>query len=73
MSKITTPRNLRYSAYSAQQSGVTFEHRGTVEGARRKAAAYARAAFPAWGYKGYGPMLVVIDTETGERVLEQRL
>ena len=66
-------RALKYTAYTASQDGATFEHFGTVEGARRKALKYAREAFPAWGYKGYGPTIVVTDAKTGKRLVEQRL
>lgn len=66
-------RKLQFGAYSAQQDGTLFDHVGTVEGARRKALAHAKEAFPAWGYRGYGPTLVVVDATTGERLVEQRL
>jgi hypothetical protein len=64
---------LTYSAYTNEQDGVTFAHTGTVEGARRKAVAYAKEAFPAPSYKGYGPKIVVADAATGERLIDQRI
>lgn len=66
-------KTFTYSAFSAQQDGATFEHTGTLEGARRKAIKYAKESFPAWQYKGYGPKIVVADKETGERLIEQSL
>lgn len=66
-----TKQIFRFSAYTAQQDGVTQEHTGTLEGARRKAVAYAKEVFPKW-IPGYGPTIVVADA-TGQRVIEQRL
>jgi hypothetical protein len=51
--------NYRYTAYTAQQDGVTFDHSGTMLGAIAKARAYARMAYPSWGYRGYGPTIIV--------------
>lgn len=72
-SKMTAKQTLSYSVYTAQQDGATFDHLGAVEGARRKAVAYAKSAFPAWGYNGYGPTIVVADAKTGRRIVERRL
>jgi hypothetical protein len=49
------------------------EHTGTLTGAIRKARKYAREALPAWGYKGYGPLVIVRDSATGETLHEERL
>ena len=68
-----TAKTFTYTAYTAQQDGSTFEHTGTLEGARRKAVKYAREAFPASEYAGYGPKIVVADKETGERLIEQHI
>lgn len=62
-----------YTAFSAQQDGETFEHTGTLEGARRKAIRYAKESFPSWKYNGAGPKIVVADKATGERLIEQKL
>ena len=59
MSKIS----YTYSAYTPQQDGATYTHRGALSVAVRKATQYARAAFPAWQYAGYGPTIVVRDAE----------
>ena len=70
---MTTKQALLYTAYTPHSDGVTFDHFGTIEGARRKAVAYARDAFPAWTYKEYGPTIVVSDAATKERLLVTRL
>ena len=62
----------RYSAYTAQQDGSTFEIVGTVDEARAAAERYARKAFPAWSYAGHGPTVVVAMLD-GERIIEERL
>ena len=62
-----------YTAYTSQQDGCLHEHFGTLEGARRKAIKYAKEAFPAWDYKGYGPKIVVRDPVTKERLIEEKL
>lgn len=64
---------LSYSAYTNNQDGTQFEFFGTVEGAKRKAKEYAHESFPAWGYAGYGPTIVVADAKTGQRLHEERL
>lgn len=64
---------LQYSAYTLAQDGETFDHEGSIDEARALAERYARDAFPAWGYEGHGPTIVVLDVETGERVFEKRL
>lgn len=61
-----------YSAYTAQQDGVTHTHTGVLSGAIRKAKAYAVEAFPAWQYAGYGPTIVVRDA-AGTEVHRERL
>jgi hypothetical protein len=62
----------RCTAYTAQQDGYVFELEGTLKQARAAAERYAHAAFPAWGYAGHGPTIVVA-TLDGERVIEERL
>jgi len=64
---------LTYSAYTAQQDGVTHHHEGTIEEAKALAIKYAHESFPAWGYVGYGPKIVVADAETNQRLIEERL
>lgn len=61
-----------FSAYTAQQDGMTHEHTGTLTDAVRKAKAYAKEAFPAWGYEGSGPTIVVKDAD-GQEVHRERL
>lgn len=61
-----------YTAYTAQQDGVTLNYQGTLKTAIRKAQDYAVQAFPAWGYRGYGPTIVLRD-ESGAEVHRERL
>jgi len=61
-----------YTAYTAQQDGVTHQHTGTLNSAIRAAKQYARSAFPAWGYSGYGPTIKIRDN-AGQIVHEERL
>jgi len=61
-----------YSAYTPQQDGVTMTHRGALLTTIRKAKQYARDAFPAWQYAGYGPTIVVRDA-AGTEVHRERL
>ncbi len=62
-----------YTAYTAQQDGCVFRHDGTLAGARRKAIEYAKTAFPAWQYAGYGPVIVIRTYDSQYPVLEERL
>jgi hypothetical protein len=62
----------RYSAYTAQQDGITMEHTGTLRGAIRAARNYAKRAYPAWQYAGYGPTVIVTDGD-GRELHRERL
>lgn len=63
----------KYTAYTSTSDGSTFTHVGTLEGARRKAIAYAKSAYPASEYDGYGPTILVVDAETGEEMIRYRM
>ncbi len=65
-------RDYTYSAFTSQQDGATFAHRGTLRGAIAAASKYAHDAFPSWGYAGYGPTIVVRD-DRGRDVHRDRL
>lgn len=65
-------KTYRYTAYSTTQDGATMTHTGALSGAIRKAKAYARESFPAWQYAGYGPTIVVTDSD-GVEVHNERL
>ncbi len=62
-----------FTAYTAQQDGVSHQHIGTLNSAIRAAKQYARSAFPAWGYYGYGPTIKIRDDNAGQIVHEERL
>ena len=61
-----------FTAYTAQQDGVTHQHIGTLTSVIRAAKRYARSAFPAWRYQGYGPTIKIRDN-AGQIVHEERL
>ncbi len=61
----------QYSAYTAQQDGVTFET-SSLSAAIHDANKYARDAFPK-SAKGYGPHIVVRDTSTNDIVYRNRI
>lgn len=62
-----------FTVYTAQQDGVIHQHAGTLNSAIRAARRYVRSAFPAWGYKGYGPTIKIRDDNAGQIVHEERL
>ena len=70
--QITARKTYTYAAFTTQQIGVTMTHKGALSSAVRKAKAYAREAFAAWQYAGYGPTIVV-RAENGAEVHRQRL
>lgn len=69
----TAARKLEYGACTSTSDGYWHEHTGTVEGARRKAVRYAREAFPASDYRGYGAYIKVRDAETHEMLVDYRM